>query len=341
MAKKVQPSKALTGDVIDITPDNPEVALMVQQGGSITSFFAGVRKFFAEATELERAAKSELEVARKWVKPTNGDEDRALVALVRHNAAATREIESKWEIATAFHHMHRRLTAERDRGIKVRKEIAEIGARLHAQYEADEKRRVEEENRRKQDEADRKAREDRDKELAAMEAKALEAEASSPALSAREERFVEVYMTSQNGVTAARAAGYKTPDASAVKLLSTPKIVAAIDAKRQAEAIRKQADARKAAPVIVEEIAEEKADVASGGRGTWKATVYDLDVFIHACLDPMERTRYGIPSDIVTEAMWLMLKDGTAPILNDYARQLEAQMNRWPGVTAKRTTSLV
>ena len=91
--------------------------------------------------------------------------------------------------------------------------------------------------------ADRLGR--RDAVLAQMEAHALEVEQSTADLSAREDRFVELVVRTNNGVTAARDAGYRNPDSAAVKLLGTQKILDAIEARRTAEAIRVQAAAKK------------------------------------------------------------------------------------------------
>lgn len=132
--------------------------------------------------------------------------------------------------------------------------IAAIAAatKLAIEWKAADDRRVNEEAERQRIENERIAREDRQRELDAQEAAALKIEANSPDLSAREETFVAEFVRTNYGLDAARAAGYKDAAKMAERLLALPKILAAITAKRQADMIRQQAEATKAAPLHVE-----------------------------------------------------------------------------------------
>ena len=139
-----------------------------------------------------------------------------------------------------------------ERHLTPRAKAIEIGDRISGQWTAAEQRRVREEEERQRVENERIARETRQRELDAQEAAALKIEANSPDLSAREEKFVAEFVRTNYGLDAARAAGYKDAAKMAERLLAMPKILAAITAKRQADMIRQQAEATKAAPLHVE-----------------------------------------------------------------------------------------
>lgn len=324
-------AKKPAAPIIDVVPDDPEVALATQEGGQVQAFVAGLRVFFERARHLETHAKATLLTAKTWQRPTSKEEDEHLVANVRSVNAQKREVEDHWTITAMVSRFHRRLTAARDRGVGPLEEAAGIGNRLHAAWAEEERRRAREEDERQRREAEERARRDREQELADLERLALEAEASSPDLSEREARFVD-YLTGpyQVPARAAQQAGFKSPEAAAARLLAMPKIAQAVEQARSAKALRDQAAARRAAPVVVEH-QPVKAAVAKGGAETWSGEVYDPDAFLAALLDPMTRTRLGIPSDIAT---FLPAK------VNEYARSLHEQIDRWPGVRHKKTTSI-
>lgn len=153
-----------------------------------------------------------------------------------------------------------------------------------------------EQRRREQEAADaarRKAQADaeekRARELAEHEAQALKFEQDSPRLSAREEQFVELYL--QRPIDAVRHAstvGYKDYRAAAERLLASPKIQDAIQAKRTAAAIRQQAEATRQAPLqtIQQRPVESQRAKAAGVRTTIyrSAEVVDLDALIDAVM---------------------------------------------------------
>ncbi len=341
MAKK-SVSRAVTPEVIDVPPPNPEVALALSDGDPIQQFVAGLQMFFGEALELEKRANDDLAVAKTWTVPTCLEDDQRLVAALRQNTVERKVIEEKWGVTQIIHRFHRRLTAMRDRGVTVRTEVERIGNRLHNQYTEAERRRAQEEQERERRAAEERARLDRERVLAEIDAQALAAEQASPDLSEREKRFVDYYTGpyASSASRAAQQAGYKNPDQAAAKLLAASKITQAIEAARKAKEIRDQATAIRQSPVIVDDVVEVKAQVAGGDRTTWGYECYNPDAFIAAVLDPLERTKHGIPVDIAQEALRRMLKDG-APILTDYAKALKENLDRWPGMRHKKNTKVV
>lgn len=328
MAKK-QTAKP---EVIDVAPANPETALINQESGSVMSALAGLASWLTRSRDLETAAKQTLERAKAWKQPTTKEEDEALVAEVRAISGAKREAEEHGQVTALVSRFHKRLVAVRDRVIDPLEEAGKIGARLHAAYDEAERRRAREQAEAERRENERRAQEERDRELAALEQKALDAEASSPDLSDREARFVDYYTGpyASSAARAAQQAGYKNPDQAAAKLLATPKIQTALEARRQALAAREQAAAVKAAPVQARAV-EVKPEVAKGGSYTWSAELLDEEALIMALLDPMTRTKLGIPSDVLT------IKPAK---LNEYARALHENIDRWPGVRHKKTPSI-
>jgi hypothetical protein len=329
MAKKTAAPKKSTAIIPEVVGE--ELQLTTNEGGLIESFVHGLTGFFTRASALETKAKSLLEEARRWKEPTDGDSDKALVERVRAITATKREIEEHWQITATVSRFHRRLTAARDRGVSVLEEATQLGTRLHNSYAEAERRRAREEEDRQRREAEQRAKLDRERELAQLEAAALEAEEQSADLSDREARFVDYYTGPYSQpATAARQAGYKNPDQAAAKLLSQDKILHAIEAKRDAQRLREQAAAKRTAPVEVESV-QVKADVAKGDTSRWSGEVLDADLFLASVLDPLTRTRLGIPADVVKI---------DEVKLNDYARSLHEQLDRWPGVRAKKTTSI-
>lgn len=341
MARKAA-AKAVTPEVVDVQPENPELTLARQEGNSLAAFVGGIVQFFAQAQDLEKRARQELDLARTWTVPTSKEEDERLCGLIRQNTIEKKDIEARWEITTIVHRFHKRLTAHRNRAVELREEVSTIGNRLHNRYAEEEKRRAREEEERQRREAEERARLDRERELAELERKALEAESASPELSEREQTFVDFYLRGSAPHAAAKLAGYRNPDAQALKLLDTPKIKAAIEAARQAIEIRRQATARKAAPIVVEDTVDVKPQVDEGDRSTWSATVFDEEAFIVALLDPMTRTRCGAGDLAVDTLKWaLATSKGSLPPLNKLAVAIHEQVDRIPGVRHKKTTRVV
>lgn len=337
MAKKQTAQKPADVEVLPITI--PEQGLVQSDSVTIASFLNGLVPFFRTATELEQKAKGMLAKARTFTLPQPGDidGDAALQTFIKDASVEIKAVDQHWGITSVVYQFQRKLTAARDRvtgeGGKTTNagylvEAKNIAQRLHNTYTEDAKRRAAQEQERLRREAEQQEQERRDRELAKMESEALEAEARSEALSEREARFVEQVVALQPHVVAARLAGYKDAQASAEKLMRTTKIVVAIQAKRDAAEIRRQAAAVKETPldVQVDTVQVQRAKVGTD-RTTYSAEVTDARLLLEAVICG----RHGIPADVLTV-------DVTR--LNAYARDMRDVINRWPGckLVTKTTT---
>lgn len=326
MAKK---SKALVPQVLDAL--EAEVGSVLEETSMVQRFALAARAFFVTAATLESKAKENLTAAKALTLPTTKDEDERLQKTIKAFGADKKEALDHWEITLKVSRFHKRLTAARARAEGPNEEAVKLATALHNTYVEKETRRVAAENERLRREAEQRAADDRARELAEMERKALEAEQGAPGLSDRELRFVDYYITRKmNDVEAARAAGYKDPKASALKLLSLQKIVAACKAKQSADAIREQAAAIKEQPldVQVQEVKKEVSTAYGHDRDTHSMEILDERLFIEAIVGG----KHGIPLDLLT------VKQAKG---NEYARSLRELINKWPGVRYKKTTGLV
>lgn len=190
-------------------------------------------------------------------------------------------------------------------------------------YEDAEKARVareqEIERRRQQEEAQRT----RDAELAKMEQEALAAEQQSDQLSDRERAFAQAVFQNLPPEVAAKRAGYKDPQGQAARLLNTPKIAAAIDGMRQAQALRTQASAVAEKPLEVRE-PEVQANLGKVA-GVRTVTTHTGEVIDSAaCLAHLlDGGPDAPPSDLFM----------VNPVkLNEYARTIRENVDRWRGV---------
>lgn len=321
-----------TPEVIDVTPDPPEVALARQEGLSIQTFIEGLRETFTQGVALEKNAHAALDAAKRFTLPTTADQDVTLQSFIKATATGKKQIVANWQITAIVHSFHKRLVAVRSRGEALYDEAAQIATRLHNRYVEDERRRAREEEDRLRREAEARVREARERELAALEEQALQAEASSADLSEREQRFVDQMDAGAFGPTqCARLAGYRDPDKAGARLMALPKIQAAIQAKRHAADLRRQAEAVKALPVDVETVTVKPNIQRAAGasdRTTHGGEVVDAQALIEAVFDG----RYGIPRDV------LMVN----PVkVNEYGRSMRELINRWPGVRYTKKTTVV
>ena len=165
-------------------------------------------------------------------------------------------------------------------------------------------------------------------EAARLEQEAEAAELASEALSDREQRFVAFAVAGKGDTGAAQLAGYKNPETMGAKLRTYPKINAAIEAAERAIELRRQAQAVASQPVAIEEVqAETKAQVATTGRTTYSAIIFNADAFVAAAVTG----GFGIPADCLMPN----------PVkLNEYARSLRERLDAWPGVRLSKKTSL-
>lgn len=187
--------------------------------------------------------------------------------------------------------------------------------------------------RRKAEDAERKRRE---AEQAEAERRAEALEAASENLSAREQRFVQLLVAMKDRtikavVMAAKLAGYKDPEASGRRLIGSQKVNDAIEAADKAAAIRREAEAKKAAPMVVETTPVESQ--IGKVAGTSNRTYYGCgDVDLRALiLAAAENIKTG------DGTMVLALQPDTV-YLNEQARSLKEMFPRvWPMCTlAKR-----
>lgn len=326
MAKQRTPAKP--AEVIDVVPDNPETRLAKTEGDQVGSFLGGLATFLTGASQLETQAKERLVEAKALRAPVNGDEDEQIKAFVRMVRAERKQREEYFQIKLIIHRFHARLSAAFKRTDEPLEAAERIANQLHASYVDAERRRAADEERRLRLEEEERQRKAREVELAELEAKAVAAEEGSPDLSEREQRYLDVWF--RNGGDAQRAAkevGYRDPIVAAARLTTSEKIREAIARREEADTLRRQAQAKREMPVEVEHI-EVRPDVAAGkDRESWSAELLDEAAFIEAVISG----RYGIPRDVLTVRM---------PALNEHARKMQTLIDRWPGVRAKRTTSV-
>lgn len=327
-------------------PVSEEQQLVSSNYDTLMSFLSGAAAFFRKANQLEAAARDRLTEVQKFEGdlkaagvriPRDADEDARAQTLIRSAKVGRQATDAFWSITSVLSKLHKATVAGRERAGQLDDQAAEIAQRLHNGYTDEAKRKAREQEEADRRAAEQRAREERDREQAELERKALEAEASSPTLSEREQRFVDQMVAGAFGpVQCARLAGYKNFDKVVDQLLASPKIKAAIDAKKQAENIRQQAAAKREMPldVQVEPVKPDIRRATPGGhdRTTWSAEVFDADAFMAAVLDPMTRTKLGIPANCATFHQ---------VNLNEAARGLHEKMNVWPGVRAKKTTTTV
>jgi len=332
VAKTTKQTVETPVEVLDPVPE--DAGLVQTDGSAVTQFLTNVTVFFRGAVALEQKANVTLAKARALKAPASAEEDAAVQVFIRTASADRKSAEDYWGITTVFHGIHRRLTAARTRSTAPLEEAAKIAQQLHNRYVDDAKRAAQAEERRLQREADERAKAQRDAELEVLEQQQRELEEKSEDLSDRERVFVAKFYELQNGGRAAAAAGYKGPDYEKVasRLLSHDKIRLAINAHREAKLLEAQATARRSAPLVAETVSVAPSVTKVGTDvTTWSGEVVDLDLFLANVLDPVQRARLGIPSDLLT----------VYPVkLNEYARALQGNLDRWPGLraTSKTTT---
>lgn len=316
-------------DILDLVA--PEMELVRVDAGVLQQFVVGLRAFFARARELETTARTNLATAKALVVPTSRTEDEAVQFFVKQVGDDKKEVLEHWEITTQAHSLHKRLVAARKRAEDPNEQAILCATRLHNVYTEGERLRVARENERLRLEAEDRARQERQEELRRLEAQAIEAEESSPSLSAREQKFVDLHCGPYpDPVRAAQQAGYKEYGVQAARLLSLPKIQQAILAKRKAATIREQKAAVAETPLSakVETIQPDISTAAGHDRASHSAELLNERLLIEAVVGG----QHGIPLDV--------LQVNPAK-LNEYARSLRELITRWPGVRYVKKTSLV
>jgi hypothetical protein len=326
-------------DVIDVGGEvvGEEIQTYQEDGGILTGFIQGIGAFLTKARSLEAKADAIAARSKALVMPTNADEDAAMQRFVQEASTVTKAIESHWTVTSTFSQFHRRLTAARGRATEKSDGAGARAQRFHNEYVAAAKRRAAEETARQEQAAREEAERRRQAELAASEAEAVKREEAAADLSDREKAFVTLFLGGMKAQEAAKRAGYKDAVATAARLTTSGKIQAAIKAAQEAAAIRKQAEARKAAPLEVREVETVKPDVLKEGtdRKTWRGELVDLESLMTAflgCKPADYQNRFGIPADLFTVDQ---------AKLTEYARAMHAGLNRWPGVKAIEKTTTI
>lgn len=313
------------------TVHTAESAVLVpvqEESVTVATFLRNITPFFQTAGELERAANEALTKAKTWTLPTSLEEDAALVQGVKDVKATKKRLSDHWAARDVIFALHKKLVAAFQRAEKPLVEAESIGTRLHNEWVESERLRVQREEDEKRRVAQEAERERLRVEAARLEQEAEAAELASEALSDREQRFVAFVVAGKSDSEAAQLAGYKTPGAKAAQLRLHNKITEAIDAAERAIELRRQAKAVAAQPVAIEDVAAETpAQVATTGRTTYSAIIFNADAFVSAAV----KGGYGIPADCLMPN----------PVkLNEYARSLRERIDAWPGVRLSKKTSL-
>lgn len=324
---------AKTAKKAEIVPVvDPMLVEMRDDVGLVEGFVRGLGEFFTGLRSLQQRATHMEEASRVWAQPTTKEEDAILMAAVREARGLSKEVDAHTEVATRLHRLHRKLTAARDGATKPLDVLIERATRLHGAYEQAEARRVREEEARLRREAEAKAEEDRRRELAELEKAALQAEASSPDLSARERTFVDRvhHLGEELAFKAAEIAGYQNARQTAQRLLGTEKIRKALDALAAARAARQQAEAVKETPVQPEYVPPVETRLNAGTRYLHSAEVENVSAFVLACLD-----------GTVPKVVALATLQVNGPAMNAQAKAFKEGINDWPGIRYKKTPVVV
>jgi len=318
-----------------IDPVRNEFVETVADVPVITAFLKKLATFYETAKTIEVAAKEREARALTVPVPKTAEEDEHLQLAIKAVNIEKKAVQTHWEITALISRVHRRMTGRR----KVAEDALEAASvhlnKQHNTFVDDQKRIARERQEQLQREENERAARERQAELDRIEAEAAALEVESPELSAREVVFVNAYVLKQNAAQAAADAGYKNPSTKGPQLLTYTKILEAITAAQQAFALREQAKAVEAAPVRAEKIEVKPAVTRAVGavsRTTWAADLFDEPALIAAVLDSWKRQELGIPTDILQI---------DRVKLNEYARSLQRNLDRWPGVVAKPTTKVV
>jgi hypothetical protein len=317
-----------------LPPGVSDDELFIQQaGGVVVTFLRSAREFLVRANALETHALAKLDAAKTWPAPTSAEEDVFLQEQIKDANGLKKEIVEHWKITSLVSQFHKRLTGRRDKGVTAAEEIAAIGNNLHNGWTIAEKERVRRLHEQERQQAELDAQMQRERELQEMERAAIEAEEGRPDLSERESRFVDLVFGGLNApTTAARSVGFKDPALQAERLMKSPKIQKAIESRLQAQAIRKQKEARSAAPLVTRTVPTIKPDIQKAA-GAHDRTTYSIEFTDGAAFRAAAFSgQYGIPQDIF---------EASQAKGNEYARSMRELVNRWPGCRLVTKTGVV
>lgn len=320
-----------------LEPVKSEAELVVEEvARTVLGFRDKAREFVRVAENMEQQARAAVADAERLKEhpPTTMEEDTAVQEQCKRSSAGKKATEEHWNVwCQPISRFHRFMTGGRAVTVDLWSKANAIQNDAHNRYVEQERRRVAQEQERVRREAEAQAAAVRAAELAQMELEAAEAEANSPALSERERTFADLALATRDSVGAARRAGYKDPSGAATRLLASPKVVAYMKGRQEAEALRRQAEAVRALPLEVVETARVEPQITRGAgvrgdRTTVSAEITDPVAFVRAVMGGA----YGIPSDT-------LVPDQT--VLNGYARSLGKLIERWPGIRLKTSTKVV
>lgn len=328
MAKR---TAATSPAVIEVPAENPEALAVRESGGPVLQFMSGdLTAFFTTARAIESGAATRLAKAQAMRVPASATEDAAVQTFVLETNAALKTATGHWSVTQAVHALHKALTTRRSRATDALEAAAKLATGLHNRYADAERRRAAEEEEARRCLAEQEARRKQDEEAARLEQVALDLEAESADLSDRERSFVERVAYGERPEDAARRAGYKNPIQMGARLMTLQKIRDAVQGRIDSETARRQAQAVKSAPVDVSAMDVDVApNIVKVGteRTTYSGEVLDQA----AAVEAFRSGQYGIPGDLFM----------VNPVkLNEYARSMRENINRWPGVRLKKATGL-
>lgn len=331
MAKKTGKAPVIEAALPTATVDDQDVQMVQADGLTLAGFFRGLVPFFARAGDLERRALAKEATSKTLQKAVDAESDKRLQAFVLDCGADIKEVESHWSVCQAVSRLHRKLTARRGISVDALERAKGRAQTFHNEWVESEKRRVAREQEQERLRQEQLAREQQEREAQQLEDAALDAEAHQASLSERERIFVELIEKGYSAARAAQGASYKDPNKRGPQLLDSPKIAKVLEENRKAKAAREQAAAVRTMPlevIHVEKPAMELSKPAGGAKDVtrWSGEILDQAATIEA----FRSGQYGIPGDLfqINETK-----------LNEYARSLEARLDLWPGVRAKKNVT--
>lgn len=188
----------------------------------------------------------------------------------------------------------------------------------------------------RQREAEAIEQERRDQEAAAAEALAEKLEASSNILSQREQDLVSllVAFALKNGAgmmptltqwaNAVDRVGYKDAAATVTRLMKSEKVIAAISGQLKAVAIRRESEAKQAAPIVV--------DVAPVASAVGKVSGTSIRTYYSCGEIDLKALILAVAENIQTgDGSMVLALEANLPYLNGQARDLKEMFGRvWP-----------
>lgn len=311
-----------------------DLAVVQELGGELSGFLKGAAKFLASAIERDVKANEILVQMQMMAAPvTAADDERLQLTLKGINGEKRDNTALYQHVTSASDRFHKFFVGKRKKTDDTLARAAAIGMAHHTTFTEQARRAdaIRQETDRRA--AEQRAREDRERELAALEDAAVAAEAAAPDLSEKQKMFVQVYVQTGSVITATAGAGYRDKGRGEA-LLALPKVQQAIEALREAERIRQQADMVSTLPVAPAVIPSAPAAVtkAAGVIETerWTAELLDEPALIAAI---ESGTHPNIPATLIVKTI-------NRVALNTEARGLRELINAWPGVRAKKTTGI-